>query len=133
MNDTTTPATPEPVTIYTATLVQGQTYRIRGVAFEYKEPKDISKGLYDYLKKEAVKSVKQGDDDDVRRVMVPMFEYAERTVGQEEAPEPAAPLTGTPKRTRAAAAAAPAAAAPAAKVAPATQNDPFPGQGGQTA
>jgi hypothetical protein len=75
MSDTDNP-------MYTATLTEGQTYVFGGKTFTFGVAVLIDAAMYQNLKRNARKHVRQGDGQTVRRVEVAMFKYSKATVVQ---------------------------------------------------
>lgn len=63
-------------TMFQATLTEGQTYVYSGKTFTFGVPVLIDNATRLALRRDAVKSVKQGDGTMVRRVSVQMFQFA---------------------------------------------------------
>lgn len=73
MNDT---PTTKPEQLYTATLMHGQTYVYRKRTFEFGVPEVINREEYDYLRLNATKSVRVGDDNEMYRQQSNYFTFA---------------------------------------------------------
>ena len=73
--------------MYEATLVEGQTYVYDGVVYEFNEPKLVDEATYRYLKRNAIKSVSMGEDDQhLRRHDLQYFKFRKVKITEKPAP-----------------------------------------------